>query len=93
MIEALAHLTRSMRALMQGENPPASVEALRIACLAAASEPHAALVNARTAVRKHFDLLSLAVFTGKTYSEVADPAYVELMHAPTRALWNAACAE
>jgi hypothetical protein len=91
MIEALAQLTRSMRALLQGPNPPVTVEALRIACLKAASKPHAELVDARPAVRKHFDLLALAVFSGKTYSDVADKDYVAAMNGATRTLWDGAC--
>jgi hypothetical protein len=91
MIEILAQLTRTMRALMLGQNPPATVEALRVACLKAASEPHAKAVNARTAMRKHFDTLAAAVFAGKAYSEIADPAYVASMNAAIRTLWDEAC--
>lgn len=90
MIEVLAALTRSMRALMLGPNPPASLDALRVAALAGATEPQQALLKI-DAASKFFRQLASAVFEGQTYSEVGEPAYVEKMRPETRTLWDAAC--
>lgn len=91
MTTVLAALTRSMRALMLGSNPPQTIEALRAACLGSASAPHRALVDATDAMRKFFNQLSEAVFSGKKYSEIADPAYVVKMNEDVRAMWDEAC--
>lgn len=91
MTSTLAALTRSMRALMLGQNPPTTIEALRAACLASASAPHRALVDATPAMRKFFNELSAAVFAGKKYSEVGAPEFVAKMNADVRAMWDGAC--
>jgi hypothetical protein len=92
MIEALAQLTRSMRA------PLAGAESARHRGGAAHRLPQGRLEAARGSwstpgppIRKHFDLLALAVFTGKTYSDVADKDYVAAMNGATRTLWDGAC--
>lgn len=91
MTAVFAALTRSMRVLMLGKDPPQTIEALRAACLASASAPHRALVDATPAMFKFFEQLSEAVFAGKKYSEVGDPVYLAKMNKDVLALWEAAC--
>jgi hypothetical protein len=91
MTAILASLTRSMRALMLGQDPPGTIEALRAACLASASAPHRALVDATDAMRRFFEQLSEAVFTGRRYSDIVAPSENAKMNADVRALWDGAC--
>lgn len=91
MIPLLILLTKTMRGLKLGEQPPADLAALKAAALA--SHPSApALIAKHANFKKLFEFLASAVWDGKKLSE-AQAEFVESikMNGEVLAKFDAAC--
>lgn len=67
MFEHICTLTRKMRELKLGQNPPQTVQALVAAAIAACNVP--ASTTARLPVQAYLAALAAAVLADKSYSE------------------------
>jgi hypothetical protein len=91
MFQTLAAVTRTMVKLQAGAKPPKTMEALRAAAVAKATDEQKSLIDKTPGMKRQLDDLARAAFAGKLYSETADPAHVAAMSKKVRALFDDAC--
>jgi hypothetical protein len=87
MFEQICTLTRKMRELMLGENPPQTAAALLAAAIAASAVPES--TTNRPPVKVVLGELAAAVLAGKSYTE-QHPVKAATMSVSVVALFDAA---